>query len=310
MELVKKGWVFKPSGNKNWSKSHAQVPFAFPVDDYIRVFYSTRDNEGRSGVCFVDISPEEPENILYEHDELVLKYGEPGLFDDSGTMPSWFVRDNNRLLLYYTAWNKSESASYRLSIGIAESFDNGLTFTKLFKGPILDREKFDPVWVGQPCVLKINESDWRMWYLSCQKIESIDNHPEPFYNVKYATSKNGIEWVRPNITCIDFNNNTDAIGRPCVWFEDGKFKMLHSNRKARGYRSIADSGYRIEYSESNDGITWVNKKGIMEIGKSKNGWDSIMNEYCTIYQYKEKTIVLYNGNGFGSTGFGYAIFVK
>ena len=27
---------------------------------------------------------------------------------------------------------------------------------------------------------------WKMWYLSCEKIEIINHHPEPFYNIKYA----------------------------------------------------------------------------------------------------------------------------
>lgn len=308
MKLIKKGWVFKPSGEFEWSKTHAQVPFALVLKDKIRVFYSTRDNLSRSGVTFLDISLDDPEKILYKHDALVLKYGDIGFFDDSGTMPSWFVRDRKRLLLYYTAWNRSASVSYRLSIGIAESFDDGLTFVKLFKGPIMDRSKFDPIWVGQPCVLKMDEGDWRMWYLSCQKIETIDNHPEPFYNIKYATSTNGIDWNRENITCIDFDKNTDAIGRPAVWFEDDKFKMLHSNRKADGYRSKKESGYRIEYSESIDGINWKSNSEKMKLLKSEHGWDSIMNEYCTTYRVHNKRVVLYNGNGFGETGFGFAIF--
>lgn len=308
MKLIKNGWVFKPTGEFSWSQSHAQVPFAFPMKDRIRVFFSTRDEYSRSSVAFIDLDKDNPEKILYVHNQPVLMHGSKGAFDDSGTMPSWFLEQDGEILLYYTGWNRSESASYRLSIGLAKSTDNGLTFQRVYEGPILDRGKHDPIWVGQPCVIRMSDTDWRMWYLSCQKIEYINNHPEPFYNVKYATSINGVDWKREERTCIDFDIHTDAIGRPCVWVEDGIFKMLHSNRKAYGYRTEPASAYRIEYSESVDGISWERKNEKFPLRKGTSDWDSIMNEYCTTYLVDNKRIVLYNGNGFGASGFGYAIF--
>lgn len=306
MRLVERGFIFKPTGEYEWSRSHAQVPFAFVLKDKVRVFFSTRDSQSQSSVSFVDVDLDNPKKIIYTHNKPVFQRGKPGTFDDSGTMPSWFIQQGDAILMYYTAWNRSETASYRLSIGLARSQDNGLTFERMFEGPIIDRGKFDPIWVGQPCVIKFHENDWRMWYLSCQKIEVINNIPEPFYNVKYATSKNGIDWHREEKVCIDFDDRTDAIGRPCVWIEHGIFKMLHSNRKANGYRSLADSAYRIEYSESNDGIHWERKPQVLSFIKSGEGWDGIMNEYCTVYNQKDFTYLLYNGDGFGKSGFGFA----
>ncbi len=311
MNWEKKGLIFKPKGNLLWSKSHAQVPFAYPLNnDTIRIFYATRDENSASSTSFIDVEASNPSKIKYIHDKPVLKKGKRGSFDDSGTMPSWFVEHDEKLYLYYTAWNKSEEASYRLSIGIAVSEDKGLNFTKLFKGPILDRNMHDPIWVGQPCVMKENKK-WRMWYLSCEKIEVIDNHPEPFYNVKYAESEDGINWIRQNKVSIDFDFGTiDAIGRPCVYKENGKYKMLHSNRKAIGYRTNKKASYAIGYSESKDGINWERKDDIVGITKSENGWDSIMNEYCTTYLHNSVRYLIYNGNGFGKSGFGYAVLKK
>ncbi len=304
MKILNREFIFKPEGSFEWSRSHAQVPFAFELDDKTRVYFATRDKQSRSSVAFIDVHKNDPTKVLYVHDKPVLFHGKDGDFDDSGTMPSWFVKNEDHILMYYTAWNKSETASYRLSIGIARSDDNGLNFKKLFKGPILDRSKYDPIWVGQPCVLKIAENDWRMWYLSCEKIEMIDNHPEPFYNVKYATSQNGIDWIRNNEICIDFDANTDAIGRPCVWLMDDDFFMLHSNRRANGYRKDKMASYRLELSSSQDGINWK-KKSDFNFIKSNSGWDSIMNEYTSIVKTSDsKYLVYYNGNGFGESGFG------
>src|SRR5690606_24318197 len=120
----------------------------------VRIFYATRDDNSASSTSFIDVKADNPTNIVYQHEKPILSKGFRGSFDDSGTMPAWFVENNGKLYLYYTAWNKSVEASYRLSIGIAVSDDNGLTFSKMFKGPIMDRSAFDPIWVGQPCVLK------------------------------------------------------------------------------------------------------------------------------------------------------------
>ncbi|MDT0556020.1 hypothetical protein [Patiriisocius hiemis] len=308
MKWEKKGLIFKPTGEHEWSKSHAQVPFALLLNEkQLRIFYSTRNKDSASSVSFIDVDPKMPSKILYIHQKPVLTKGSPGAYDDSGTMPSWFLYHEGKLYLYYTGWNKSDIASYRLSIGLAVSEDDGFTFKKVFKGPLMDRSIHDPIWVGQPCVIK-EANEWKMWYLNCEKIEIINNHPEPFYNVKYAHSQDGITWERTNKVCIDFKFGTiDAIGRPCVYKEDGVYKMLHSNRKAAGYRDQKNAGYSIGYSESKDGVHWERLDEKVGIAKSEEGWDSIMIEYCTTYVFEGKRYLIYNGNGFGASGFGYAI---
>ena len=80
--------------------------------------------------------------------------------------------------------------------------------------------------------------------------------------------------------------------------------MLHSNRKAVGYRTNPAAGYRIQLSTSLDGLLWK-KQTSFAIEKSEE-WSNIMNEYCTIAPLDDQGnfLVLYNGNGFGATGFG------
>ena len=220
-------------------------------------------------------------------------------------MPASIVKSNNKLLLYYTGWNRNLSTSYKLSIGIAISHNNGLTFERLFNGPILDRNMHDPIWVAQPYVIK-EKNIWKMWYLSACDIKMINDHPEPFYNVKYAESKNGINWERKNIICIGINPEKDlhAIGRPFVFKEDGIYKMFHSNRSAIDYRIDSKRSYRLCYSESINGLDWekkpfyLNKKGIP--------WVKEMDTYASFYKYKNQKKLILNGNGFGKSGFGYA----
>lgn len=305
IKIENKKFIFKPEGNLPRSKSHAQVPFVFPLDSGdLRIYFSTRDDRSRSSVSYVELNKDDL-GVKYIHQDSCIMHGTGGTFDDSGVMPSWFLKSEDKIRLYYTAWNRSESASYRLSIGVAESKDGGITFQKLFTGPILDRFIHDPIWVGQPCVMK-DGNTWKMWYLSCQKIEDIDGIPEPFYNVRYAESMDGIYWERLEKNCIDFDSNTDAIGRPCVWKYASKYWMLHSNRKALGYRTQKESAYRIELSVSDDGINWQSVPEF-KFEKSETGWDNVMNEYTTVHELGNgEFLVFYNGNGFGASGFGVA----
>ena len=46
------------------------------------------------------------------------------------------------------------------------------------------------------------------------------------------------------------------------------------------------------------------------IAISKQGWDSKMIAYPNVFEIDQKLVMLYNGNGFGKTGFGYAVLNK
>lgn len=318
MTWSKKGVVFKPEGSLAFSQTHAQVPFGFPLPDSnrLRVYFATRDAQRQSATTFVELDANDLSNVLYVHDKPCIKHGDVGTFDETGVMPSWFLNvpgadGTNEIWLYYTGWNKSETAHYRLGIGLAISRDGGLTFERAYTGPLLDRYIFDQVWVAQPCVMREPQPDgtvrWRMWYLSCTKIEVIDGHPEPFYDVKYAESADGIHWNRTGQVCVGYDDFTDAIGRPTVFKEGDLYKMYFSYRSATHYRTDVERSYRIGYAESTDGVNWTRRDELAGIERSTDGWDAQMMDYCHIIEHQGRWTMFYNGNGFGASGFGYAI---
>ena len=302
---TKQGLVYKPDGSQPFSRTHAQVPFGYPMADKLRVYFSTRDEQSASAVSFVELNPDNLSEVTYIHDKPCLSKGAVGMFDETGTMPSWFLPVGDEIWLYYTGWNKSETASYRLGIGLAISRDGGLTFQRKYDGPLLDRSIYDQVWAAQPCVMREGDA-WRMWYLSCTKIEVINGHPEPFYDVKYAESKDGIKWERTGHVCVGYDAFTDAIGRPTVYKDGELYKMYFSYRNATNYRTDVQRSYRIGYAESKDGITWERNDELAGIERSAEGWDSLMMDYCHIFSHHNQWVMLYNGNGFGASGFGYA----
>jgi hypothetical protein len=65
--------------------------------------------------------------------------------------------------------------------------------------------------------------------------------------------------------------------------------------------------YRIGYAESTDGVDWQRKDNQVGIDVSDAGWDSEMIEYPCVFDHAGERYMLYNGNGFGKTGFGLAI---
>jgi hypothetical protein len=66
-------------------------------------------------------------------------------------------------------------------------------------------------------------------------------------------------------------------------------------------------GYRIGHAFSNDGIKFERTNDENGLGISEIGWDSEMVEYSFVFKHDGRTYMLYNGNGYGQTGIGYAI---
>jgi hypothetical protein len=307
MKWTKKGVIFAPDRNFDWMVSHASVPVVDAINGRVlRIYFGTRDGSGHSHTSYFEVDAERPSNILYAHDKPLLPLGKPGTFDDSGIMPSWIANHGNRKYLYYIGWNTEVTVPYRLAIGLALSNDGGKSFQKISEGPICDRSLDEPFFNTAPCVL--TEGDrWQMWYVSCTGWELADEQLEPRYHVRYAESTDGISWKKTGQVCIDYDSDTGAIGRPCVYVEQGVYKMLYSYRGVRDYRTELSQSYRLGYAESADGLAWVRRDEEVGIERSESGWDSEMMEYCSLFQHQGQKYLFYNGNGFGKTGIGYAV---
>jgi len=303
---VKKGLIFNTDNNHEWMVSHACVPTAILLPgDKIRIYFAPRNAKGQSIPTFIEVAAQDPSQVLYIHDKPVLALGRLGTFDDGGIMPCALVVAEDRILMYYVGWNPSVSVPYRNAVGLAVSSDGGVSFDRLFEGPVVDRNKLEPYFTASPCVLK-DGNQWHMWYASSTGFVVANGKPEPIYVIKYASSVDGIEWDRQNITCIYPKSEFEANARPTVIKEAGVFRMWFTFRGSFDYRDGSDS-YRIGYAESPDGIFWKRIDEKAGIDVSSEGWDSKMLTYPYVLSYKDRKYLFYNGNGFGKTGIGYAV---
>jgi hypothetical protein len=302
----KKGVILNIDNYNDWMISHACVPTALKINETtIRIYYAPRNKEGKSIPTYFDVDALNPAIVKYIHNKPILELGELGTFDDDGIMPCSAVRiTESQIYLYYVGWNPSVSVPYRNSIGLAISNDNGATFKRAFQGAIVERNKHEPFFTASPFVLKEDDS-WHLWYASSTGFVKVNDKPEPLYEIKYAHSTNGIDWVRPNITCIPPSEKFQCTARPSVIKENGIYKMWFTFRGSFDYRDGNDS-YRIGYAESHDGITWERDDEKSGINISESGWDSKMQTYPSVIKIENKKWLFYNGNGFGKTGIGLA----
>ncbi|MEA5256839.1 hypothetical protein VB264_03520 [Arcicella aquatica] len=304
----KKGLIYKPDGKFGWNQTHAHVVCAdTSFEDKVRIYYSARDQKGRCVASFLDLNPSNLAEVIYVHDKPILELGTAGTFDDCGIMPTWLLHHpNGEKWLYYIGWTVRNTIPYHNSIGIAKSTD-GLNFTKLFEGPVIHTIATEPLFNGSCCVL-FDKGIFKVWYLNCTHwYGAPDGKLEPCYNIKYAESEDGINWVRQGKIAIDYKDAVEGgISRPSVLIEDGIYKMWYSYRAIDDYRNNVARSYRIGYAESDNGIDWTRLDDQVGIDVSESGWDAQMIEYPLVINHLDKKIMFYNGNGFGASGFGYA----
>ena len=307
MPWNKQGVIFRTDGQQDWMVTHACVPTVHVLNDEVfRIFFAPRNERGQSIPTFIDVAADNPKQVLHVHDRPIMPLGTLGTFDDGGIMPCCVIPTEEGLFLYYVGWNPSGSVPYRNAIGLAVSHDDGQTFEQMFDGAIVDRTRDEPYFTASPWIMR-EGSDWHMWYASSTGFTVVNGKPEPLYIIKYAHSRNGIDWTRNNVTCIHPNKPDEANARATVIKEGDRYKMWYAYRGSVDYRDGANS-YRIGYAESSNAIDWQRYDEQAGIQYSSSGWDATMQTYPCVVKHQETKYLFYNGNGFGRTGIGYAIY--
>jgi predicted GH43/DUF377 family glycosyl hydrolase len=308
MKWQKHGLIFAPNGAGGWMKSHAQVPTPLVSEEFIRVYFSSRPESNLSLTTFADLDLQDPGRILRLNPTPILELGKPGTFDEHGIMPSCAVRNGSQVYLYYSGWSRGASVPYTNSTGLAVSDDGGQTFKKISDGPILGKSTHDPFSATSPVVLK-EEEGWHMWYCSGTGWLEIAGKFEHTYDIKYAHSKDGIVWEPSAAPVIPQRTEHEAITRPYVVKSQDGYDMWFCYRGSHNFRDGEDA-YRIGYAHSTDLQQWRREDDRVGIDTSETGWDSKMIAYPAVVKASGRTLMFYNGNGFGVDGFGYAMLAE
>lgn len=314
MNWIKRGKIFDPTQHalSNGCIDFAQSPQALICDSFVRVYFSTRARDPRNGkflshISYVDYSNSMDE-IIDVSRQTVIPLGGLGAFDEHGIFPISPLRVGEQVYAYTTGWSRRVSVSVETGIGLAISDDTGKTFVRHGSGPVMGPILNEPVLVGDAFVIQRN-GRFDMWYIFGTKwIEPSGNEPSArVYKIAYASSVDGIEWVRNGDAIItDVLDKDECQALPTVLKIGERWHMYFCYREATDFRSNAARGYRLGYAFSEDGRTWTRDDDNSGIDISIGGFDSTMMCYPHIFENAGRVFLLYNGNDFGRYGFGLA----
>lgn len=315
MQWRKLGRIFDPTEHRlpQGCVQFAQSPQALVLDDFVRIYFSTRatDATGKflSHVAFVDMH-KNLRDIIRIADREVLPLGGLGCFDEHGIFPLNVVRHGDVVYGYSCGWSRRVSVSVETAIGLAVSHDQGLTFQRLGAGPVLGASLHEPCLVGDGFVRVIGGT-FHMWYIfgTGWKRFSPEAPPDRTYKIGHATSDDGVRWRKEEARQIipDRLGPDESQALPTVIGIGGRHHMFFCYRQSFDFRHNRDRGYRIGHAWSDDLCNWTRDDDCPQLAGTPGEWDSDMQCYPHVFACDGHVYLLYNGNEFGRYGFGLAV---
>lgn len=258
-----------------------------------RMYYAGRKG---AGIGFAEASVEDPTNWKEHPNSPVLRPRKDNWEGDMLNQPRVVKVTDSHWRMYYTGWGvKGPGTSW--GMGLAESFDAGLTWKRYQDDMILQRGPPDAPDGGGACVPMVVRvgKEWMMWYTAALATPGKQNIHQCL-----ATSPDGIRWTtyaKNPVLTDDFAKGGKRVilSRSYVRHDDGVFRMWYS---------YAKPDYRICYAESLDGKIWEKSPIEPVLGPSpKKAWDDAMVEYPEVDIVTGRFRLWFCGNGFGSVGY-------
>lgn len=298
MAWDKLGLVYVPQQIGDKLVSHAANPLAVHIgDDVFRVFFSGRDTAKRSSVGYFDLDIKK-RALVGLCDKPVFLHGTPGTFYSHGISVGGIYAVGSTRYMLFMGWHIPEGGHWRGEIGRL-LLDDKLHLSLDPSGPLLGLTEHDPVSLSYPFVLPDPVHGYRMWYGSTTVWDA--GNGEMVHVLRQAVSSDGTKWTRIDEDLPWALGTAQAFSRPSVIGTAGGYEMWFS------YRSGSGQSYRIGHAMTEGGSSgWALNLDHVGIDVSLTGWDSEMIEYPFVFDHKSERYMLYNGNGFGSSGIGLA----
>jgi len=303
LKWEKKGLIYSPDGISDWGKNSTLQPTPLLLnDDTIRIFVGFRDDKGVSRIGYVDVDANNPKIIKKISKEPVLDIGLPGTFDDNGVVPCAVINNEGKIHLYYAGYQLGYHVRMMIYCGLAISEDNGCSFKRYSKVPVLERCNSELLFRVIHSVVR-EKDKWRVYYGAGSYFKTGKKKTLPLYDIRYMESNDGIHFEGLGKVLIGTQGDEYRVGRPYVIKDEGMYKMFF----CAGSEELT---YKLAYAESEDGVNWIRDDNKLNISLSSSGWDSQMMAYPSVVKHNDKTYLFYNGNNYGYDGFGYAELIK
>lgn len=294
----KKGIIFNPIDKLNWAHNSALQPTPIVFEDKIRVYFGSRDVNGVSRVGFFDCSKSNPSEIISWSKNPVLDIGEDGSFDDNGVVPTTVFNVGKEIWMYYAGYQLVNKVRFLVFSGLAISNDNGETFVKYSKVPILERTTNETLFRVIHSIIKKNDK-YIVWYGGGSSFIKDSFKTYPVYDIRTMQSADGINFPKSGDIVIQNETDEYRLGRPYVVKLNDLYYMFFG-------ASTKESPYRLQYATSIDLINWQRNKNDFGLFYDTDGYDSEMSAYPSVVDIDGNIWMFYNGNNYGYFGVGLA----
>lgn len=277
--------------------SHATYPTPLVLDQHlVRVYFSPRDTMNRSYIASIDLALDDRRfQVVGQPRGPLLSFGPRGAFDDSGVSVGCVLADHDKIRVWYLGWSLGLTVPFRNFIGLATGSSDKV-LERVSPAPVLDRGAEDPFTLGYPWVLR-DVTGFIMWYGS--HLEWGAEGLAMRHSIKKASSPDGIHWLRDGrVVLAPLGGEEFAVSRPCVVRDPDCFRMWYSRRYPN---------YRLGYAESEDGRAWTRHDDALHFAGEPAPWETESMEYAAVFDCGGRRYMLYNGNGYGRSGFGLAV---
>jgi hypothetical protein len=300
MKWTKLGLVYCPDGSRLWAWHSALTPTPILHESgCLRVYAGFRDEEGVSRIGWVDLDHEDPLRVLRVSESPALDVGAPGCFDDNGVILGDVIFHQGIWWMFYVGFQLVARAKFLAFTGLAKSHDGGDTFSRVQATPVMDRSPEGLLFRAIHSILRVS-SGWRAYYGVGSSWQLIGGAPYPSYYSACIESKSLTSFGPEGEPCITATADEYRIGRPRIYRQETGYQMFYTVGTLRGT-------YLPGYAESLDGIHWTRRDEEVGIQPSETGWDSEALSYPALVTCGRQTLMFYNGNRMGRTGFGVAV---
>lgn len=285
---LKLGVIIAPSADIDWCCSHSASPYVKKHGDKRYIYFTGRDKNNKSRIGRGELILSDKPYVINISKEPIVNLGELGTFYEDGTSYPCVVGDK----LYFTGWKKLINVPFENNLGYALlQLSNS---TVLSSVPILELTENEKFGVGSVDILK--DTEYHCWYTSFLNWGTTLNKKHT-YTIKYAKSKDGVNWERLNKFCIDFADGEYAICRPSVVKFENCYHMVFC---------VRGNKYKLGYAFSRDKENWYRDDSKLRIKCTPNTFDS--EEMCYPHWFIEDSCLylLYCGNNYGDAGIGIA----
>lgn len=301
MKWRKLGLLYKCPGLHPKLLTHAAncVP-VHQRGDVFRIFFNARDKQNRSSVAAVDIDIISRE-VVKEIAQPVFEYGKRGSFYEHGISIGGLYQVDGLNYLSFMGWQVPEGQHWFGEVGrLVVNGDLSLSLDSFT--PMLGLDEFDPISISYPWIQKI-DSAYHMWYGSTSTWDA--GNGEMIHTFKHAISDDGLNWTKMGGAIPHEIGVAQAFSRPTVLADDNDNLTMWFS-----YRSGSGEQYQIGQSLKKGDGPWSKVIPAPGLSISNDGWDSEMLEYPYVFSHSENVFMLYNGNGYGASGFGLAVLEK